>query len=332
MNSYERYIGMVKGEKVDCIPRIPILMHFAADHIGASYADFARDHKVMCKANIALVNDYRIDQLDVMSDAYRETSAWGGKITYHETTTPHCTAPLADRKDLSLLVTPDIYKSKRLVNALDGIDIYKKYGYKKYSITGWVEGPAAEAADVRGVENFLMDIIADESFACEVMDKCLAFAIDFAKVQIEHGCDTIGVGDAIVSQVGPDLYERLILPREKILVEEIQKAGGLVRMHICGDTTKLLPGLTSLGLDVIDIDWQVDIIDARKILGPNVTIAGNLDPVEDILRSTPDKIHEGFKRIYDQIGNPYFVNGGCEIPRGTPVENLIALCEPIEAK
>lgn len=332
MNSYERYVAMVKGQKVDFVPRIPVLMHFAADHINASYADFARDHKVMCRANISLVNDYGIDQLDVMSDAYRETSAWGGEITYHETTTPHCTAPLADSKDLSLLVTPDIYKSERLVNALDGIDVYKEFGYKKYSITGWVEGPAAEAADVRGVENFLMDMIADEPFACEVMDKCLVFAIEFAKVQIEHGCDTIGVGDAIASQAGPDLYERLILPREKILVEEIQKAGGLVRMHICGDVTPLLAGLATLGLDIIDIDWQVDIIEARKILGSKVTIAGNLDPVENILRSTPEKIHERFRQIYNEIGNPYFVNGGCEIPRGTPVENLRALCEPIKAK
>lgn len=306
-------------------------MHFAADHINASYADFARDYNVMCKANIALVNDYGFDQLDVMSDAYRETSAWGGKITYHETMTPHCTAPLADSKNVGLLVRPDIYKSERLVNALQGIDAYKDFGYKKYSITGWVEGPAAEAANVRGVENFLMDMMMDELFACEVMDKCLEFAIEFAKVQIEHGCDTIGIGDAIASQVGPDLYERLILPREKILVDQIQKAGGLARMHICGDITKLLPGLATLGLDIIDIDWQVDIVKARKILGPKATIAGNLDPVEDILRSTPEQIHEGFKRIYNEIGSPYFVNAGCEIPSGTPVENLRALCEPIEA-
>ena len=55
MNSYERYMAMVKGQKVDIVPRIPILMHFAADHINASYADFARDYKVMCKANIEFV-------------------------------------------------------------------------------------------------------------------------------------------------------------------------------------------------------------------------------------------------------------------------------------
>jgi len=31
------------------------------------------------------------------------------------------------------------------------------------------------------------------------------------------------------------------------------------------------------------------------------------------------------------VGNPYFVNAGCEIPAGTPVENLKALCKPIPA-
>ena len=332
MNSYERYMGMINGEKVDIVPRIPILMHFAADYINASYADFARDHKVMCKANIALANDYGIDLLDVMSDAYRETTAFGGEITYQEDATPHCTPPLENSKDFSLLAVPDFAKSERLKNALDGLDLYKEYGYKKYSITGWVEGPIAEAADVRGVQNLLMDLMLDEPFACELMDRCLDLAIDFAKVQIEHGCDTIGVGDAIASQIGVDLYEKLVMPREQKLVDAIHDAGGLVRLHICGDTTVILPGIATLGVDIIDCDWQVDIVKARKILGDKIVIAGNLDPVEDILRSTPEKIREGFRKIYNEIGNPYFVNGGCEIPRGTPLENLKAVCEPIEAK
>ncbi|MBI9017981.1 MAG: hypothetical protein JEZ07_12050 [Phycisphaerae bacterium] len=332
MNSYERYIAMVKGQKVDFVPRIPILMHFAADHINASYADFASDHKVMCKAGIELANDFGIDQLDILSDPYRETTAWGGNITYVQDTTPRCSSPLHDNKDFSLLAKPDIYQSERLKNALDGIDLYKESGYKKYSITGWVEGPAAEAADLRGVQNFLMDLMLDESFACELMDRALILAINFAKAQIAHGCDTIGIGDAIASQVGPDLYERLILPREKILIDAVQAAGGLARLHICGNVTKLLPAIASLEIDIMDCDWMVDMVQAREILGSKVTLTGNLDPVSDIMRSTPAKIHDSFKQLYAQIGNPYFVNGGCEIPRGTPVENLKAVCEPIPAQ
>jgi uroporphyrinogen decarboxylase len=34
------------------------------------------------------------------------------------------------------------------------------------------------------------------------------------------------------------------------------------------------------------------------------------------------------QRAYESAGNPYMVNAGCEIPSGTPPENLRALCEP----
>lgn len=331
MNSYQRYMAMVKGEKADIVPRIPILMHFAAQHINSSYADFARDYKVMCDANRRLVEDYDFDQLDIMSDPYRETSAFGGQVTYMETTVPRCTAPLANSKDIATLLKPDPTKSERMVNAIKGIKAFKEYGYQNYSITGWVEGPVAEAADVRGIETFLMDMMDDETFACRLMDICVDAAIEFAIAQIDSGCDTIGIGDAIASQISADMYERFVFPKEKRLIRAIQDAGGLTRLHICGDINHLMPFIADLGIDIIDCDWQVDIINARKILGSKVTIAGNLDPVNDVMRSAPEKIHQSFKDIYNKIGNPYFVNAGCEIPPGTPIENFKALCQPIEA-
>jgi uroporphyrinogen-III decarboxylase len=33
--------------------------------------------------------------------------------------------------------------------------------------------------------------------------------------------------------------------------------------------------------------------------------------------------------MLDILRNPYMVNAGCEIPSGTPAENLKALCEPV---
>ena len=328
MNSYERYMGMVKGQKVDIVPRTPILMHYAADFVNATYEEFCKDYSIMCKANIALVEEFGFDQLDIMSDPYRETTAWGGQITYMKTTVPRCTSPLEFNKDFNLLSIPAL-SSERIKNAIKGIDSFRDCGYKKYSITGWVEGPASEASCLRGVENFLTDLLTDEVFICELMDKCTDFAIDFANLQIEHGCDTIGLGDAIASQVGPDIYELLIQPREKYLIETIHNSGGVARLHICGDTNSLLDGISDLDADIVDFDWQVDMEEARRKLGSQVVITGNIDPVKEILNSSPDKIRQAFSSIYKKIGNPYFVNGGCEIPRGTPPENLKALCEPL---
>jgi uroporphyrinogen decarboxylase len=50
------------------------------------------------------------------------------------------------------------------------------------------------------------------------------------------------------------------------------------------------------------------------------------------MKSTPERIQAAFRGIYEEVGNPYFVNAGCEIPAETPPENLRAVCEPIEAK
>jgi MtaA/CmuA family methyltransferase len=332
MNNYERYMGMVRGEKVDIVPRIPILMHYCPKHIRTTYADFARDPLVMFEANKQLALDFGFEQLDIMSDPYHETTAFGGQIAYRDEGVPRCTAPLEHAKDLSLLAEPDPEKSERLKSALACEDAYREFGHRQYSITGWIEGPAAEAATLRGVSNFLVDLLEDEPFACDLMDRCVDVAIAYAKAQLAHGCDTIGMGDAIASQIAPSTYERLIAPREKRIVDAIRDAGGLARLHICGNINHLIPHIAGVGVDVLDCDWQVDMARARRILRRKVTLTGNLDPVNAVMKSTPEKIHAAFRQIYEQVGNPYFVNAGCEIPADTPVENLRAVCEPIEAK
>jgi uroporphyrinogen-III decarboxylase len=81
--------------------------------------------------------------------------------------------------------------------------------------------------------------------------------------------------------------------------------------------------------DIVDIDWMVDLRRAREVLGPDIVLSGNLDPVSAVCRSTPDVIRAAVGRCYAEAGNPFMVNAGCEIPHGTPVENLKALCEPV---
>ena len=41
------------------------------------------------------------------------------------------------------------------------------------------------------------------------------------------------------------------------------------------------------------------------------------------------EIAAAIRRTYEMVGNPYLVNAGCEIPSGTPRENLLALCSPM---
>lgn len=332
LTSKARYMAMLKGEPVDIVPRTPILMQFAAEYIGSNYKAFASDYRVLTKANVACARDFGMDQVSTISDPYRETQGFGAEIIYEENGVPHCVKPpLADDPDLNLLPDCSPMESVRMRDRIRAVEQYARECGDTYSILGWVEGPASEAADVRGVENFLIDLMTDEEFAVALMDRCLENAIAFACCQIEAGADTVGIGDAIASQVPPDLYERLIQPREKRLVEAIHQRGAFAKLHICGNTLHLMPGIADLGIDIMDVDHMVDIVKVRESLGTKVALAGNIDPVSGVYRGTPESIRATVKSIYASVGNPFLVNGGCEIPSKTPVECLKALCEPMAA-
>lgn len=329
MTGLERYRNMIEGKPCDIVPRVPILMQFAAEYIGSNYGAFAADYSVLVEANLRCAEDFGMDQVSCISDPYRETEGFGGQITYVSDGVPRCTIPLEGSKDLETLGRPDPRCSERMLDRVRAAAAFKQKAEDRYSILGWIEGPAAEAGDVRGLTNFMMDLYDDETFACDLMDRCTEVAIDFALAQIKAGCDTIGMGDAICSQLPPDLYERLIQPREKRIADAVQSAGAFFKLHICGNITHLLPGVAGLGVDILDVDHMVDMAAAREAVGGNVTLAGNVDPAEAVLRGAPGAIKSAFREIYESVGNPFMVNAGCEIPSGTPNENLKALCEPL---
>ena len=321
-------MATLEGGPVDFPARTPILMQFAAEFIGADYAAFAADHRVLVRANVVCAREFGIDQLSCISDPYRETQGFGATITYVKNGPPHSTHPLRDTKDLGVLATPDPHGSERMLDRVMAAELYHRHHQGEYSILGWVEGPAAEAADLRDLTPFLIDLLDDEPFACELMDLCTETAIGFARAQLQAGVDTIGIGDAIASQVGPDAYEELIQPRQKRLVQAIRTMGGRVKLHICGNITHLLPGIADLGVDVLDVDHMVDLAVVRAAVGPGVALAGNMDPVSMIRNGTPEMIRSAVMKAREDAGWPYLVNAGCEIPSGTPWENLKALCEP----
>lgn len=329
MTGLERYNGMLTGQVVDHLPRIPIVMQFAAEYIGSDYAAFASDHRILVKANQACARDFGFDQLSCISDPYRETEGFGARITYQPDGPPHSTHPLENDRDLSRLAHPDPHKSGRMRDRIQAVRAYRQAPAHEHSILGWVEGPAAEAADLRNLMNFLCDLMDDSIYSAELMDRCLETAVAFARAQVEAGADTIGIGDAIASQIDPDTYDALIQPREKQLVEAIHAAGARARLHICGKITHLLPGIAELGVDILDVDHMVALAAVRKAVGPRVALAGNLDPVSLIRHGTPADIRAALHCAYSEAGSPYMVSAGCEIPSQTPPANLLSLCEPL---
>lgn len=330
MTSRERYMAVLRGGRPDVLPRLPILMQFAAEHIGSNYGAFASDYRILVEANIRCAEEFGIDQLNTMSDPYRETAGFGAPIEFPRDGVPICAKPpLEDDPDLAKLPRPDPLKAPRMRDRIEAVRAYKAQTGERFSIMGWVEGPAAEAADLRGVSNFFVDLLEEPACADALMARCVETAIEFARHQVAAGADTVGIGDAVASQVSAKVYESLILPHERVLVEALHGMGARVRLHICGNIRHLLPGIATLGLDIVDVDHMVSLAEARRVLGPGIVLAGNVDPVACVMRGSPETISAAARRCYAEAGEPFMVNAGCEIPAATPPMNLSALCRPI---
>lgn len=216
-------------------------MHFAARFNNMTYGKFASDYKTLVESNIRAMEFFDTDMVSLISDPFRETSAFGARIEYVEEGVPRCPDRIVKTlDDISNLPDPDVFKSERTLDRIKGAEYYQQLLKGSVPVSGWIEGPLAEACDLAGVDVMLTRLMTDPDFSNYLMDKCMITAKRFAKAQIDAGCDLIGTGDAICSQIDRDTYDIYIKHRHKELISFIHECGAEVKLHIFGDITHLL--------------------------------------------------------------------------------------------
>ncbi len=328
MNSFERYQARLAGQPVDRIPNFDLLMTYAAHHIGAPLARYYQDYQVLVAANLAVLADFHIDIIQAISDPYREAADLGLEVVFPPDALPVSVHPLlAEPGALAQLrpVAPE--NGQRMSDRLEAIRAFRAQVGGEVPIMGWVEGALAEAADLRGVSQLLQDVYDRPEWVEALVEFCTEQAILFARAQIAAGADIIGVGDAIASQISPKMYRRFALPYEQRLFAAIRAAGAVGRLHICGNTTKLLPDMVNTGAHIIDLDWMVNWEAAAQTYGASVSFCGNVDPVKVMLQGTPETVRAEIAACARQGGPRSFSSAGCEIPDGTPAAHLLVQYE-----
>ena len=308
-------------------PFHPILMHFAARYAGYTYGQFASDYRTLVECNLRCRDDFGMDAVGVISDPYRETSAFGAKVTFPDEAVPRCMEILVrSLEDIAQLKNPDIYREERTLDRIKGAEALRKRVGPGVPVIGWIEGPLAESCDLAGVNEVLLKIFMEPDFVKRLIDKIIHTAKDFARAQVEAGCDIIGVGDAICSQIDVENYREFVKEKHLELFEYIQSLGAKVKLHICGNITHLLEELRDVKPDIVDIDWMVDMDQAHEKLGSDIVRCGNLDPVSVIQDQSPDEIRRETEQLVHQEKGRYFIlSGGCEITVNTPAEHLMVM-------
>lgn len=328
MTGRERILALLSGKEPDHLPLMPITMMLAADHAGVRYREYASDFRALSEGQMRTADKFDLDYVSAISDPAREASDLGAAVEWFDDHPP-CVAGvgalLAEKSALAGLRFPDPGAGRRMADRLEAVRRLRERAGGSKLVEGWVEGPCALAAGLRGINTLMLDFHDDPGFARDLLAFTLDAGLRFARAQVEAGADLIGVGDAAASLIGPKLYSEFVQPLERELVAGIHAAGARARLHICGKTRKLYGGMAATGADIIDLDYFAPVDAARAEMGPEQVLLGNLDPVRTLRDGTPETIERALAECYRQAGARYIAGAGCEVPRGTPDDNLLAM-------
>jgi MtaA/CmuA family methyltransferase len=306
---------------------MPITMMFAARHSGLAYGRYALDHRILAEAQIRTAEDCGFDHVSTITET-REAPDCGAVVRFFEDqpyALDEANARLADKSELPKMKVPDPCKAVHMSDRLRAIALLRERTKGRKIVEGWVEGACGAASDLRGINRLMLDFYDDPAFVRDLFDFVLDVGLGFGRAQAAAGADLIGIGDPAASLVGPRIYDEFVWPYEKKLVDGLHAVGLRVRLHICGDTRRILKSMGALGCDIVDIDSIVPVEEARRQMGPQQVLLGGIDPVRVLQNGSEDIVLTEAAACHRAAGDRYILGAGCEVPPDTPARNVAAL-------
>ena len=225
-------------------------------------------------------------------------------------------------KDPGEVVIPRDFLERPTTKAvLDAIRILRnKYGHA-VAVFGKVMGPWTLSYHMYGVQETLMDSVADPDKLREFMKKLKEVTVLFGKAQIAAGADILQISDhATGDMTSADIYRDFVLPFHKDLSQEI---GCPTVLHICGNTLDRIKYIIQTGFDCFHFDSKVDAREAVKAAAGNISLMGNINNPEVLLKGDTKTVAE--RTLYAIEAGVQIVGPECAIPIKTPTENLIEI-------
>jgi uroporphyrinogen decarboxylase len=103
--------------------------------------------------------------------------------------------------------------------------------------------------------------------------------VAFIDAQLTHGARAFQLFDSWAGTLAAADYERFVLPHSRRLFDELRSRHPHVPgIHFGIGCDHLLEHLYAAGPAVIGLDWRTPITEARKRLGADTVVQGNLDP------------------------------------------------------
>jgi len=154
------------------------------------------------------------------------------------------------------------------------------------------------------------------------LDKIATMIGHYACYQIECGAQVIQLFESWAHQVSPKHFADFAKPAAQKAIKIIkEKHPDTPVIYFANGGSSYLELQKDMGADMIAVDWSIDMAEARKILGPDIPVSGNIDPT--ILFGSKEQIEQAVRDVIDKAGGPgnkHLLNLGHGVMQGTPEE------------
>ena len=270
------------------------------------FLTLCKSSDLACEVTLQPLERFDLDAAILFSDILTIPDAMGLGLYFVEGEGPKFSKPLNSLSDIDRLSKPDVgselaYVSKAVsvikTNLKGRVPLIGFTGSPWTLATYMVEGGASKAfSKVKGLlyENpkhmhQLLDVLADT-------------VIDYLNSQIEAGADSLMIFDTWGGLLNKNSYEDFSLRYMSKIVDGIHRSYEGRRIPVTLFTkggSAWLEQIAATGCDAVGLDWTIEIGDAERRIGSNVSLQGNLDPA--VLYASPEVIISEAHKVLDQF-------------------------------
>ncbi len=332
MDCLERCLRAVRREVPDRVPVVPLIISHAVKQAGVAFSEYNRNPELIASVQACAWRRYGYDGIHITTDNWILPQALGVPVRYHDDLPPvGLDRPLAARRDLTLLPPLTEAKTAARMGLLPEATRYARrlLGDTCFIKTNFDQGPFSLASAVRGIEALMMDMADQPQFVFDLLEISVEMVSHLGIEVGRAGAHAVTFGDAVAGLVSREDFVKFAFPALKEVVRRVHAAiDAPVFLHICGKTTHIVDCMAATGADALELDFQNDFGEMKRMVGDEVCLEGNLEPSGVLLQGTPELVYRKSRELIQSAGPGGFIlSSGCEVPRDTPPENIEAMVQ-----
>jgi uroporphyrinogen decarboxylase len=338
-------LAALGGQPQDRLPCLPILHSGLPSLFGVPMGAFFTSATQMAEVTINGYRTFGYDGVQLSLGVTGEVEALGASVDQPDDGAPilrqYLLPDLTDARALEALRSragrlPE--DSGRLPLFFDAVARTVDAIGAEAFVLATLRGPLLLASQLCGVEPLLISLVTYPDAVTRVLEFTADLACRLGVRLLESGADGLILGEATCSPnfISPQLYRGLVQPHHERLVSKLKAAGWTtVGLHICGNVAPIFEDVIRTGVTWMDIDHQVPAEGALALARGRITLRGNLDPSSVFRFGTPAEVDAAVTALLaaldtgEEKGLPgrWIAGSGCDIPPGTPAENIRAFVE-----